>query len=274
MIDLPDLDLPAILDRVVTIAEQAGNAILEIYAAGFDVDLKDDGSPLTEADVASHRLITASLGALTPDIPILSEESAEQAPYELRRAWRRFWLVDPLDGTKEFVRRNGEFTVNVALIEDGVPILGVVHAPVLSLTYAAVAGRPAVRLREGGSELIQAESVQGDMLRVVASRSHAGPETDRFLDALRSSQPVDLVSRGSALKICLVADGTADLYPRLGPTMEWDTAAAHAVAEAAGAHIVGRDGVPLRYNKQDLRNPHFLVSAAALGPFLDVLRNV
>ena len=262
----------ALLREAAHIAHEAGAAILDVYRRPFDVKLKDDSSPLTEADLASHELITRGLRELTPDVPILSEEAANDAPYAVRRSWTRFWLVDPLDGTKEFIRRNGEFTVNIALIEGGTPVLGVVHAPALGLTYTAAEGGEATRsLGEARSEPVRASTEPHGPLVVVASRSHAGPETQRFLDALRTRGPIEVVSRGSALKICQVAAGEADLYPRLGPTMEWDTAAAHAVALAAGAHVVDPTGRPLTYNKPDLHNPHFLVSGAHPGPYLALL---
>ena len=272
----PEPNLAELREHAVRIAREAGNAILEIYGQDgdgpMDVTLKDDASPLTRADLASHRLITDALRALTPTVPILSEEAASDAPYPVRRSWTRFWLVDPLDGTKEFIKRNGEFTVNIALIDQGAPILGVVHAPALDLLYAATRGTRPGR-SEGGRPFqpIQAATTPHDPLRVVASRSHAGPETERFLAALRTRHTLEVVSTGSALKICQVADGTADLYPRLGPTMEWDTAAAHAVATQAGAHVVAIDGTPLAYNKPDLHNPHFLVSARAPDAYLGFL---
>ena len=240
----PDIDLPQLLERATRIAQEAGAAILEIYARGaIEVVLKDDASPLTQADLASHQRISHALRELTPAIPILSEEAANDAPYPVRRSWTRFWLVDPLDGTKEFIKRNGEFTVNIALIEEGRPILGVVHAPALALTYAAAEGVPAARSLDEGTFRADPDRTcharmrahrRGQPLARRAPRRNASSTPCAHADRSRSSR------RGSALKICQVADGTADLYPRLGPTMEWDTAAAHAVATQAGAHVVGK----------------------------------
>jgi 3'(2'), 5'-bisphosphate nucleotidase len=246
------------LDEVSRVAVSAGDAVAKIYsrAAAPDVSYKADDSPLTAADLASHWVIVSGLQGLSPEFPVLSEEGAER-PYESRQGWRRFWLVDPLDGTKEFIRRNGEFTVNIALIEDGVPVLGVVHAPVLGRTYSGVRGEGAWR-RDGDAAPVRIDACgTGDgELAVVASRSHPGPLLAGFLDRLPEHR---LVSMGSSLKLCLVAEGTADVYPRLGPTMEWDTAAAHAVVSAAGGEVLDFEGRPLEYNKENLLNPHFIV---------------
>ncbi len=268
----PPLDLAELVVRVSAIAERAGDAILEVYGRDFEVALKDDASPLTQADLASHDLIAAALAELTPDVPVLSEEAVNDAPFDVRSRWHRFWLVDPLDGTKEFVKRNGEFTVNIALIEDGRPVLGVVQAPVLGVVYAAARGHGASRAEDGGAPRpIRARAEGGGTLRVVASRSHVNADTAAFLAALEARGPVEVVSRGSALKICLVADGTAHLYPRLGPTMEWDTGAAHCVALEAGGDMVDLAGDPLRYNKPSLLNPHFLVSGDDPTAYLELL---
>jgi 3'(2'), 5'-bisphosphate nucleotidase len=253
---------------IVAIARAAGDAILAVYAQDFDVDFKADASPLTEADLASHRHIVAALSALTPELPILSEESAE-IPYDERADWRTFWLVDPLDGTKEFVKRNGEFTVNIALIQGGRPVLGVVHAPVLGVTYSAAEGEGAFRHDGDAETAIVTRPPQGRRLTVVASRSHSNEATAAFLEELGRDFDIEVTSKGSALKICLVADGEANLYPRTGPTMEWDTAAAQAVLEAAGGVMaVFGSAEPLRYNKADLRNPHFLAAYGSDAPGL------
>ena len=245
------------IESLIGISRDAGRAILDVYERGFEVAEKDDKSPLTEADLASHRIIVEALGALTPDIPVLSEESAD-IPYATRASWERYWLVDPLDGTKEFVKRNGEFTVNVALVDDGVPVLGVVHVPVSGAVYAGEAGRGA--FLEDGRGQRHAVTVSGRRhlpLRVVGSRSHAGASLQAFLDRLGEHE---LISMGSSLKLCLVAEGKADIYPRLGPTSEWDTAAAQAVVEAAGGQVTDLELRPLRYNrKESLLNPYFLV---------------
>ncbi len=221
-----------------------------------EVSYKADNSPLTAADLASHEIIVAGLAALAPDIPLLSEEGAER-PYSTRRDWDLFWLVDPLDGTKEFIKRNGEFTVNIALVESGVPVLGVVYAPDLERIYLGTVGDGAWR-QDGSGERrpIGATGTDSETLAVVASRSHAGEELKAFLAQLEDHR---LVSMGSSLKICLVAEGAADVYPRLGPTMEWDTAAAHAVVLAAGGEVLDYSGVTLRYNKENLLNPYFIV---------------
>ncbi len=251
------------LPGVKQIAREAAEVILTIYqAADFQVDRKADDSPLTQADLASHRHIVAGLRALAPDIPILSEES-QAIPYAERQHWRTFWLVDPLDGTKEFVQRNGEFTVNIALIHGHRPVLGVVHIPVLRLTYWATDGGGAFRTSGDHTDELHANRSLRQPLRVVASRSHAGPETRAFLDNLRRDYELEVVSKGSALKLCMVAEGSADLYPRLGPTMEWDTAAAQCVVEQAGGQVTTLEGQPLQYNKADLLNPFFMVSSPA-----------
>lgn len=247
------------LEAVREIAHVAGRRILDVYERDFEVEQKEDRSPLTEADRAAHEIITTQLQLLTPDIPVLSEESAKQS-YEMRAGWKRFWLVDPLDGTKEFISRNGEFTVNIALIEGQRPVLGVVYVPVPALTYFACVGQGASKQKgECAMEAIHARRYAGGKPMIVASRSHAGPETRAFLQNLGEH---DVVSMGSALKFCLVAEGTADVYPRLGPTMEWDTAAAQCVVEAAGGRVTDLNRRPLAYNKPSLLNPSFLVSSA------------
>jgi 3'(2'), 5'-bisphosphate nucleotidase len=255
------------LQAVRAIAVDAGRKILDIYERGFEVDEKPDRSPVTEADRAAHELISARLTALTPDIPILSEESAS-AGFEQRAGWTRLWLVDPLDGTKEFISRNGEFTVNIALVENGSPVLGVVYVPVIGTSYFGCRGQGAQK-EQGACEIrsINVRRYGGTCPIVVASRSHAGPEIKRFLDGVG---PHDVVNMGSALKLCLVAEGTADVYPRLGPTMEWDTAAAQCVVECAGGRVTDLQGRPLAYNKPDLHNPWFVVDAGGYDwrPFL------
>ncbi len=246
-------------EALIEIAQAAGQAILAIYERDFVVEQKADQSPLTEADLASHQQIVAALTELTPEVPILSEESAE-IPYAQRSTWSRYWLIDPLDGTKEFIRRNGEFTVNIALIEQGRPVLGVVLVPVSGVCYIGEVGVGAWKQQPNGEQVrIQASQCCQQPLRVVASRSHVSAGLQQVLDRIGEHQ---LVSMGSSLKLCLVAEGAADVYPRLGPTCEWDTAAAQAVVEAAGGQVTDLTGQPLRYNQQDsLLNPHFLVFA-------------
>ncbi len=249
-------DRPAAQD-IVPIAREAGEAILGIYSQDFEVDSKADNSPLTEADLAAHRVIVERLNALTPGIPVLSEESASM-PWEQRRQWTRYWLVDPLDGTKEFVKRNGEFTVNIALIEGNHPVLGVVHVPVTGVTYFG--DRDIGAFRQAGEEspsAIHVTATRSNAPRVVGSRSHAGEALQRFLDNLGQHE---LVSMGSSLKLCLVAEGKADIYPRLGPTSEWDTAAAQAVVESAGGRVTDTRMQRLTCNAEEsILNPHFLV---------------
>lgn len=250
------MSLPLALDDLLQLVRQAGDAILDIYNTEFEVERKDDNSPLTAADKAAHQIILDSLEGLTPDIPMLSEESSE-IPYEIRRQWQRYWLIDPLDGTREFVKRNGEFTVNIALIEGRTPTLGVVHAPVLQTTYYGVQGEGAWRRQaDQGAQPIHVADECRRPVRVAGSRSHAGDSLRRFLENLGDHE---LLSMGSSLKLCLVADGKADIYPRLGPTSEWDTAAAQAVVEAAGGRVTTLDLQPLEYNtKESLLNPQFL----------------
>ena len=266
-------ELNAILEDIVTIAVQAGKAVLEIYEQDFEVVQKEDQSPLTQADLASHRIICDALAALTPDIPLLSEESAS-IDFKTRSGWSSYWLIDPLDGTREFVNRNGEFTVNIALIENHEPVLGVVHVPVSAVTYTGVAGQGATRRQTGSAPQTIAIRVPcADPMVVVGSRSHANPVLTELLEQMGN---FELVSMGSSLKFCLLAEGKADFYPRLGPTSEWDTAAAHAVVSAAGGKIVTLTGNPLQYNlKESLLNPEFLVIADRnrdwISPFADYL---
>jgi 3'(2'), 5'-bisphosphate nucleotidase len=246
-----------LIDPVVALARKAGDAILEVYASDFDVQAKDDESPLTQADIASHRLIDAGLRELTPDVPIISEESG-LPEFDVRRQWSRYWLVDPLDGTKEFVKRNGEFTVNIALIEDHRPVLGIVHVPVTGKTYTGCEGAgSSIRINDEAPHRIHVASTSASPVRVVGSRSHRGASLDAYLEALGE---VEMLPMGSSLKFCVVAEGNADVYPRLGPTSEWDTAAAQAVVEQAGGAVLHLDGSPLAYNaKADILNPHFIV---------------
>jgi 3'(2'), 5'-bisphosphate nucleotidase len=253
----PRLQLKSLLPEVVAIARRAGSRILDVYnSPSFDVSQKDDDSPLTAADLASHKAIVEGLSELTPEIPILSEESSS-TEYEARRSWETLWVVDPLDGTKEFIKRNGEFTVNIALVHDHRPILGVVHVPALGVDYFGADGLGAFKVEGGENRSIHVTAQASSPVRVVGSRSHRGPLLDQYLEKLG---PHEIVSMGSSLKFCIVAEGGADVYPRLGPTSEWDTAAAQAVVEAAGGQVVDTEGRPLRYNARDeLLNPYFLV---------------
>jgi len=249
--------LPAIID----IAEQAGQAILAVYQqdnAAFNITGKADDSPLTAADLAAHQLIVKALTALTPELPILSEEAADIS-WDIRQRWQRYWLVDPLDGTKEFIKRNGEFTVNIALIDNGEPVLGVIHAPVLAKTYYAAKGEGAFLKQQTTVIPIKANTTSAKQLvKVVGSRSHPSPDLAGYLAQFAQHEMVPV---GSSLKFCLVAEGSADVYPRFGPTMQWDTGAGHIIALEAGA-TVSFDGIASKvYQRENLRNPNFIVSA-------------
>ena len=243
-----------LLEEVILIARRAGAQVMGIYAGDFEVKEKSDSSPLTEADLASHDIVCEGLGQT--GWPVLSEESSE-IPFEQRKDWKRFWLVDPLDGTKEFVKKTGEFTVNIALIENGFPVLGVVYAPAIKRLYHAEKGAGAFLDVAGKSSRISVSKFEKGEVRVVASKSHRGEKLDGFLEKIGEHREV---SMGSSLKFCLVAEGSADLYPRLGPTMEWDTAAAQCIVEEAGGRVTDLEGRRLGYNKPDLHNPEFMVS--------------
>jgi 3'(2'), 5'-bisphosphate nucleotidase len=270
------------LTRAILASIAAGKAILDVYHSDFSVAQKDDRSPLTLADRRSHEIIEKMLQPF--NVPILSEEG-KTIPYEKRKAWRRIWIVDPLDGTKEFISRNGEFTVNIALVSNGRPILGVVYIPVNGILYFAANKRRAYKMDAGAvSDLLTGGDGLPDMsgllkkimgassklplkqrenrpLTIVGSRSHATPALEAFVEKMRREHgEVQFISAGSSLKICLVAEGSADYYPRLGPTMEWDTAAGQVIAENAAAQVLCFDtGAPLSYNKENLLNPWFIV---------------
>lgn len=246
----------ALLAAVLRLARQAGEAIMQVYRGKFDIVAKDDLSPLTEADLAAHRLIEAGLRALEPSLPVLSEEGAN-IPYATRRSWGRYWLVDPLDGTREFIKRNDEFTVNIALIEGHEAVLGVVHAPALGVTYGARRAAGAWKWGDTRPERIHARNRTACPPCVAISRSHESQRLQAYLAALGEHTRICM---GSALKSCLVAEGRADLYPRLGPTSEWDTAAAQCIVEEAGGFLTDTAMRRLRYNcKASLQNPEFFV---------------
>jgi 3'(2'), 5'-bisphosphate nucleotidase len=249
-------DLPQLREAIITLAREAATRILAVYDSDFSVGHKDDDSPLTAADLASHRCIVEALETLTPDIPVLSEESAEDVAGLVRRDWRRLWLVDPLDGTREFVKRNGEFSVNIALIEDGEPVLAVIQAPVTGALWHAQRGVGAFR-RDGERDApLRTRRPATAPLRVAASRSHRDARTEGFIARMGDVEPLGL---GSSLKFCLLAEGGLDAYPRFGPTCEWDTAAGQCVLEAAGGIVVDPRGRPLRYNQRDtLLNGDFI----------------
>lgn len=265
-----------LLETAIKAALEAGKSILDIYndpAADFEIERKEDNSPLTIADRRSNETILSFLQ--TTPYPILSEESAI-IPFEERKIWETLWIVDPLDGTKEFIKRNGEFTVNIALITNGTPVLGVIYIPVRKELYFGTVEDGAYKISDidyqstHTPEVLKDKSkrlpldTRRDTFVIVASRSHNNTETETFINDLRSQHTdIDIASVGSSIKICLVAEGAADIYPRFAPTMEWDTAAGHAIAKAAGKEIYEQDGItPLRYNKQDLLNPWFIVKTA------------
>ena len=256
-----------LIESIVAISHQAGDKIMDIYQNDFAVYEKSDKSPLTEADLAAHNCIVQGLSQVS-QLPILSEESADIS-WQERNTWDTYWLVDPLDGTKEFIKKNGEFTVNIALIKDGVPVFGVVYAPVLEQTYVGILGQGAYKITAGVKVDITPKAwTKGETWKIVGSRSHQSSEIQVLLDSLEGE--TELVAMGSSLKLCLVAEGAAHLYPRLGPTCEWDTGAAQAVVEAAGGKVtiievatnaLKADASPLRYNQKDsVLNPYFLVS--------------
>ncbi len=259
---MPPTDRSTLLQAVIRVAREAGEAILRHYHAGVSAETKDDGSPVTAADHASEAVILPALHALTPDIPVVSEEAASGGAVP-DISGGRFWLVDPLDGTREFLNRNGEFTVNIGLVGPDGPELGVVHAPAIAVTYAGAVGETAFRLKdETEPEPIAVRTPPVDGLTVVASRRHgSGEALDRFLAGLAVA---DRISAGSALKFGLVAAGEADVYPRFGPTMEWDTAAGHAVVLAAGGRVERADGGPLTYGRvaDGFLNPFFIAWGA------------
>jgi 3'(2'), 5'-bisphosphate nucleotidase len=259
----------SLIDSIVALAEKAGQAILEVYSSDFAVQSKADQSPLTQADLSAHLCIVAGLKVLTPALPVISEE-AELPDFAERSSWQRYWLVDPLDGTKEFVNRNGEFTVNIALIDQGNPVFGVVHVPIQNKTYIGCDGYGAERRDSDGSATpIRVASSSAQPVRVVGSRSHRGASLDAYLESLGEC---NMIPMGSSLKFCVIAEGAADLYPRLGLTSEWDTAAAQAVVEQAGGSVVTLDGKHMKYNtKSDILNPYFFVIGAADKDWLALL---
>ena len=246
------------IQDIVTIAKEAGNAIMQVYKQDFKVEYKQDSSPLTLADKKANDIIEDGLNQLSVNFPILSEEGKE-IPYEDRKHWEYFWLVDPLDGTKEFVKKNGEFIVNIALIYKDTPVLGVVYAPALDVCYWAKQDEGAFK---DGKNLPLKTADQRNTYKIVASRSHMSDETQAFIDAIDTNKEKELISIGSSLKICLVAEGEADIYPRLGPTMEWDTAAADAIVRESGKSLkkyMTSKYLKHEYNKEDLLNQWFVV---------------
>ena len=251
------LNLEHLCKQCVGIAREAGEKILEIYNSDYKIEEKADSSPLTDADLAAHNVIVKALAALTPDIPVLSEESAK-LPFEVRQKWSTYWLVDPLDGTKEFIKRNGEFTVNIALIDNHKSIIGVIYVPVLDIDYFGWKDGGSFKIEQDGEATpIQVRKLSDEKLVVVGSRSHGSDQLQAYMENLGDSE---IKSMGSSLKFCLVAEGKADLYPRIGLTSEWDTGAAHCIVEQAGGRVTKLDMSDLDYNTKDsLLNPFFFV---------------
>ena len=245
------------IQDIVAIAKEAGNAIMQVYKQDFEVEYKQDNSPLTLADKKANDIIEGGLNQLPVNFPILSEEGKD-IPYEDRKHWEYFWLVDPLDGTKEFVKKNNEFTVNIALIYKDTPVLGVVYAPALDICYWAKQGDGAFK---DGQKLPLKTAAQRNTYKIVASRSHMSDETQAFIDAIDTEKEKELISIGSSLKVCLVAEGVADIYPRLDPTMEWDIGAAHAIVNESGGQLNDqKNNHTLKYNtKEKLLNNNFIV---------------
>jgi len=258
--NINDLDLKQLCADCLTISHQAGDKILQIYQGDFDIQQKDDNTPLTTADLAAHDIIESALQKLTPDIPVLSEESTK-IPFNIRSQWQTYWLVDPLDGTREFIKHNGEFTVNIALVHQHKSILGVIYAPVLDVDYFAWKNAGAFKTDKNKStQQIHCRKADLNQLIIAGSRSHPSPALKYFIKHF--NKPI-VINMGSSLKSCLVAEGAADIYPRLGLTSEWDTAAAHCIVDEAGGEIVTTAMQPLLYNtKESLLNPEFFVSAS------------
>ena len=251
------------LDKIAGAARTAGEEILDVYSRDFEVETKADDSPLTEADQRANAVIMDALRTHYPEVAVISEENKE-IPYDERSGWSEFWLVDPLDGTKEFIKKNGEFTVNIALVREGAPVAGIVYRPVDGTLYSAEHGSGAFKTAAGRSpeKIFNPKHYSTEQeVTVVASRSHLTPEVEAFVEELRAQgKAVEFLSAGSSLKLCLVAEGAATVYPRFGPTMEWDTGAAHAIVLEAGKKVLDQGtGEALRYNKESLLNPWFIV---------------
>ena len=263
------LALDKVLEDLIDISRKAGNEILDVYKASFEITLKEDLSPLTDADRRANAIITSMLESLYPEIPILSEEG-KKINYEDRSDWNLFWLVDPLDGTKEFVKRNGEFTVNIALIKDGLPIAGIVYAPTKETYWYGAEGLGSYKMSENFPPIrISVENNIDSPIRIVSSRSHPSPKLELYLSRF---DDYEMVNMGSSLKICLVADSSAHIYPRLGPTMEWDSGAGHAVLKFAGGELIDREtGKELIYNKEILKNPDFICYGPKVKDAYEVL---
>ena len=249
-----------LIENLIRISKNAGEAIMGVYESDFSINIKTDQSPLTKADLLSNKIICQSLKEITPEIPILSEESSD-IPYQERMEWKQYWLIDPLDGTKEFIKKNGEFTTNIALIREGRPVFGIIHVPVTNHTYWGSMEFGAFELSGDSSEDIKkivVSNTNDSKLRIVTSRSHPSGDLKSLLDRIENYK---LVTTGSSLKFCLIAKGEADIYPRLGLTCEWDIAAGEIIAKSAGADVVSTKNKVIEYNsKEDYLNPFFLVS--------------
>ena len=244
---------------IIELAKKAGTAIMDVYVSDFDIQIKDDKSPLTEADMRANAIINEGLKKVTPDVPVLSEEGRE-IPFDERSIWESYWLVDPLDGTKDFIKKNGEFTVNIALVEDNAPVFGVVYAPAIDLLFwGSVENGAWKKEAHNPAQAMRVADKIDETVQIASSRSHPSDKMDSFLKQFNN---FELHPIGSSLKICLVSDGSMHLYPRLGPTMEWDTAAAHAVLKSSGGEMLqfGTDS-PLQYNKKELLNPKFIAGS-------------
>ena len=252
------IDNKQLIDELIVISKEAGEAILSVYNSDFDYQMKDDLSPLTEADKISHQIIYKRLTEITPDIPIISEEGSSIA-FNIRSSWKQYWLIDPLDGTKEFLKRNGEFTVNIALIENNRPILGIIHIPITNETYwgSKKTGSFYTKGNKDAKKISVSKGIKS-YIRIMASRSHS---SDTLESLLKKIEKYKIINRGSSLKFCLIASGYADVYPRFGPTSEWDTAAGEAIVTFAGGMVVTLENKLIKYNlKESYLNPSFIVS--------------
>jgi 3'(2'), 5'-bisphosphate nucleotidase len=247
-----------LIDELIAISKEAGEAILEVYNSDFDYEIKKDSSPLTKADNISHKIISKKLKELTPEIPILSEEDSD-IPFGIRSKWQKYWLVDPLDGTKEFIKRNGEFTVNIALIENNSPILGIIYIPISCETFYGSKNNGSYYFQNNNqAKRINISDSISKTIRVISSRSHPNKKVNSFLEGIQNYK---IITKGSSLKFCFIASGKADIYPRFGPTSEWDTAAGDAIVRYSGGHVLNLKGEPLSYNlKKTFLNPEFIVT--------------
>lgn len=248
---------PEYIKKLIKISKNAGEAIMDVYESEFDVNIKSDQSPITKADILSNKIIFKSLKKLTPDIPILSEESSE-IPFKTRSRWDKYWLIDPLDGTKEFIKRNGEFTVNIALIENNKPIVGVIHIPDKNQTYWGYQNEGSFSETDGIIKRIHVSNTDQEKIRIVMSRSHNSGQIEKYLNEVGDYEAIKV---GSSIKFCLIANGAVDLYPRIGPTSEWDVAAGQAILNYAGGVVMDSNLKSLSYNMKDsLINPSFVAS--------------